>query len=124
MPESAARQLAALADSVRALSGTRTLEIRNPTEYASYLQDREGIDVLDHAHAEETVRAELQAVVGGSEVPDPAAVARALDKAGADEVAHLRSLTDATTDDGRRRHPGFWADETGELAGAYAHTVR
>ena len=46
-----------------------------------------------------------------------------LDAAGKAEVNYLRSLTSATTDDGRTRHPGHWADQEGLLANSYESEV-
>jgi len=102
--------------------GSYVLDVANPTDYASAVASIDGVDVFDPPHQAE-VAAENVAAVADSHVTSDRVV-RALDKAGHEEVAHLRSLTEATTDDGRRKHPTGFADVTGQLAGAYEHDAR
>lgn len=48
---------------------------------------------------------------------------RLLDAAGARTVAFLRSLTAGVSRDGRRLHPGGWADRTGETADSFSYRI-
>lgn len=107
----------------RDAAGTYVLEIRNPTDYAFHVQHRDGIDIFDDVHLDQALDQALDALPGAA-IPTPGAVVGALDQAGHENVAHLRSLTSETTDDGRRMHPGYWADDTGALAQGYEHEAR
>lgn len=106
-----------------AARGAHVLELRNPTEYAGALQDLDGYEVIDEAHFAATADANLAELVASDLPLTSQRIDRALDRAGFEETNYLRSLTGGTTDDGRSRHPGHWADETGLLANAYEHEV-
>ena len=127
------------------------LEVSNPTEYAAAVQDLEGYFVINDAILLATVNEGLADLVLSGQ-PLSAETARlALDRAGYDVVSYHRSLTGKTrpgigaeervqftTSSGvrvdfianrgaspadRKAHPGHWADDTGQLAGAYTHEV-
>ena len=100
--------------------GGLALTLSNPTDYAAYVQDALGYFVIDDEHLLETVTASLRQLVESGQPLTRATLRLALDKAGFDEVAYLRSLTTA---DGAERHPGNWRDRTGQLASGYAHEV-
>ena len=103
-----------------ALDGA-SLAVSNATEYAAYVQDLLGYFVIDEEHLVATVEATVRQLVASNAPLTRENVIRALDQAGFQEVAYLRELTSDTTDDGRRRHNGYWADETGQLASGYEH---
>ena len=112
--------LSDLQSEVRALDGA-SLTVSNATEYAAYVQDLLGYFVIDEDHLVATVEATVRELVASSAPLTRESVLRALDQAGFKEVAYLRELTSDSTADGRRRHNGYWADETGQLASGYQH---
>lgn len=105
-------------------AGSYEVEVSNPTEYARHVAARDGVDVFDGAHLAERAGENVGAVAAEPTSVSSRRLTLALDKAGHENVAHLRGLTDATTDDGRRKHPTGYADVTGQLAGAYEHEAR
>lgn len=104
-------------------SGTYDLDVGNSAEYARHLQDREGFFVTDVEHLAETAKASVLEAVRELDSVSRPTITRALDAAGFQEVDYLRSLTTETTGDGRRAHPGHWADRSGLLANSYFHEV-
>ena len=104
-------------------AGVYELAVSANSDYARYIQDRTGFFVIDGEHLLATVTEAARELVGSGVPLTRQNVLLALDKAGFDEVAWLRSLTGSTTSDGRARHPGFWADDTGQLASSYQHEV-
>ena len=105
-------------------AGTYELELSNPAEYASFVQDIEGVFVIDLDHLTETVEAGIRELLGADVPLSREYILLALDKAGYDEIAWLKSLTGASTADGRGLHPGFWADDTTQLVNGYEHDPR
>lgn len=118
--------LAELFDDLRAeaaAAGPYWLDVLNDTRYAEHVQDREGYDVVSQAGLEAARDREIDVVIGAGVPLTKERVVVALDKAGGDEVRRLRSYTGETTDDGRPRHPGHWADDEGVLVDNYEHGV-
>jgi len=113
--------LDALQAKVQAFAWTYLVEVRNRTEYAFHVQNRDGLYIFDDVHLREGVVENLRAVLDAGDLPTARQMVLALEKAGADEVAHLRSLTAV---DGAMRHPGGWQDRTGQLAAGYESEAR
>ena len=109
--------LSDLQSEVRALDGA-SLTVSNATEYAAYVQDLLGYFVIDEDHLVATVEATVRRLVASNAPLTRESVLRALDQAGFEEVAYLRSLT---ASDGAQRHPGGWQDRTGQLSNGYEH---
>ena len=105
------------------------LRLINNMEYASYLQDRDGIFVFNDEHLRRTVVRELRKAFRAGDFPEVNALENVADAAGTEEINYLRSTTGelappVRTAEGRReKHPGGWADRTGNLKNAYRHEV-
>ena len=104
-------------------AGTYGLEVRNDTTYAEYVEDREGYEVVSEAGLIAARDREIDVLIDNGVPLTPARIVVQLNKAGQDEVKRLRSYTGETTDDGRRRHPGFWADDSETLVDNFEHQV-
>lgn len=105
-------------------SGSYALDVVNPTDYAAAVASVDGVDVFDRVHQAEAADESVSAVLGTLAEVSSRRIVSALDKAGFDNVAHLRSLTEERTGDGRRKHPTGWADQTGQLSSGYSHDAR
>ena len=104
-------------------AGVYELAVSNATAHAVYVEALLGYFVIDGEHLLQTAAEAMRELLGADVPLSRANILLALDKAGYDEVAWLRSLTGATTPDGRQRHPGYFADVTGQLANGYTHEV-
>ena len=104
------------------------LTLENNMEYASYLQNKKGFYVFSPTVSVDFVNRALRET--GKVLPLTAVnVSRALEYAGFNLVAFLRTLTTklrppAKLGEGMRQaHPGGWADITGNLNAAYRFRV-
>lgn len=106
-----------------AAAGTYGLEVRNDTRTARFVQDLDGYEVVSQEGLEAARDREVDTLLASGAPLTKERVLVALDKAGGDEVKRLRSYTGDRTEDGRRRHPGNWADRRGVTVENYEHEV-
>ena len=108
--------------------GTHTLELVNTREYARYVHDRDGLYVFNDTHAVRELTDTMEEVERFGPMTQER-VEMGLEATAIREINFLQSVTNefaAPVNPGegpRAKHPGNWADDTGQLNRSYTFEV-